>query len=405
MSNFVSKENADSLFGKVGERLELRPKTWTGSHHDWDNLDPSEQAKYEYVNFNDDYTSGGGASLGMIADNFDENLGYSIGDVVIYEENLYRFGAAHTAGDPWDPTEVTQTTVETEIANVKSEIPTNLGTASTKNYTDSIQPGNMNVPLADAVANAITNAMTSIYMPRGEKACADLTQALLVDANIGSVYEMSDSGTTTALFLQGAGHTISHGDNVGVIKEGNTIYFNLMGNAFDLHDYQKQELTTPIAGQYTVEDTLEYLNTNKQPKTLATALNIEGATKTTVESALSELVNNMDSKARIDISGYLDTNYWGLREYLTIKRIGQRTYILDIGGIQPKTSGTLNLLKSTFPYVFANRFVVCLISDDVANVYHHACLYNNISHNGASVHVPTQCAGQYLYGQAIFTTT
>ena len=54
--NFVSSSNATSLITKVGERLELRPKTWTGSHDGWDALTPTQQAEYEYVNFNDDMT-------------------------------------------------------------------------------------------------------------------------------------------------------------------------------------------------------------------------------------------------------------------------------------------------------------------------------------------------------------
>lgn len=54
--NFVSNSNATSLITKVGKRLELRPKTWTGSHDEWDALTPVQQAEYDYVNFNDDMT-------------------------------------------------------------------------------------------------------------------------------------------------------------------------------------------------------------------------------------------------------------------------------------------------------------------------------------------------------------
>ena len=56
MGNFISSSNATTLFTKIGERLGLRPKTWTGTQSDWDDLDPSVQAEYEYVNFTDDYT-------------------------------------------------------------------------------------------------------------------------------------------------------------------------------------------------------------------------------------------------------------------------------------------------------------------------------------------------------------
>jgi hypothetical protein len=103
---------------------------------------------------------------------------------------------------------------------------------------------------------------------------------------------MSDSGTTSALFLQGAGQTIHVGDNVGIIQTGvDTYKFNLMANAFDMTDYQKKELTSTIEGHTTVEGALGALSTNKQPKTLDTPITVDGVQKTTVESALSALVS------------------------------------------------------------------------------------------------------------------
>ena len=46
----------------------------------------------------------------MITGTFDEATAYAIGDVVIYENELYSFDVAHAAGT-WDSTEVTATTV------------------------------------------------------------------------------------------------------------------------------------------------------------------------------------------------------------------------------------------------------------------------------------------------------
>ena len=42
---------------------------------------------------------------------FDETQAYGIGDIVVYEDGLYQFTSAHTADDPWDPTEVATTTI------------------------------------------------------------------------------------------------------------------------------------------------------------------------------------------------------------------------------------------------------------------------------------------------------
>ena len=51
----------------------------------------------------------------ICADDFDATQAYEIGDVVKYNEKLYRFKADHTANDPWDPTEVDEVDVVTLI--------------------------------------------------------------------------------------------------------------------------------------------------------------------------------------------------------------------------------------------------------------------------------------------------
>lgn len=168
------------------------------------------------------------------------------------------------------------------------------GSAIDKDATDKVAPNNHALVESNAVYSAINNALSSIYTPRGELTCAELTASLLIAENVGNVYEMSDAGTTSALFLQGAGVPIAIGDNVGIIQTGADTYkFNLMANAFDLTDYQKKDLTTFItvggASQTTVEGALGALNTVKQDKTLETPLTIGGEQKTTVEGALSAL--------------------------------------------------------------------------------------------------------------------
>lgn len=42
----------------------------------------------------------------IIKTSFDESQAYEIGDITKYQRGLYRFTSAHTADDPWDPTEV-----------------------------------------------------------------------------------------------------------------------------------------------------------------------------------------------------------------------------------------------------------------------------------------------------------
>lgn len=134
-----------------------------------------------------------------------------------------------------------------------------------KDTADTVRPNSHALVESGAVYNAINQALDSVYTPRGDLTCAELTSSLLIEANVGNIYQMSDSGTTSALFIQGAGQTINANDNVGIVKAGADIYlFNLMGNAFDLHDYQKKDLTTPITvggqSQTTVEGALGGIN-------------------------------------------------------------------------------------------------------------------------------------------------
>ena len=154
-----------------------------------------------------------------------------------------------------------------------------LGTAINKNWTDLVRPNSHDLVESNAVYSAITNAISSIYTPHGDITCAELVPALLIDENIGNVYTVTDSGTTTAYFIQGAGKTINTGDSVSIIKAGETtILFNLMGNVLDLTDYQK--------------------------KNLSTAIEIGGVNKTTVESALNGLNNHEEE----DIEGVYKAN-------------------------------------------------------------------------------------------------
>ena len=183
-------------------------------------------------------------------------------------------------------------TINNNIVGINEKIPStasdtnqlvdhdSLGTAAFKDFTANVAPNNHGLVESNAVYSAINNALSSVYSPRGDLTCAELTSSLLIAANVGNVYEMSDSGTTSALFLQGAGVPINVGDNVGIIQAGvDTYKFNLMANAFDLTDYQKQNLTSPIT--------------------------VDGTQKTTVESALSGL--NTAVSGRLQEIGALPT--------------------------------------------------------------------------------------------------
>lgn len=89
-----------------------------------------------------------------------------------------------------------------------------------------------------AVRAAIDAAVSSAYHAAGTKTVAQLTGSLLIAENEGCVYNVTDSGTTTADFVDGAGHPINAGDNVGVCDVGGGVYkFDLLSGFVDLSNY------------------------------------------------------------------------------------------------------------------------------------------------------------------------
>lgn len=279
--NFANNDNMVSIMTATGLKIKERAKIFYGTETEWNALTVDQKKEYDY--WASPETSEGNAVP----------EGGSTGQVL-----------AKVSNDDFD-------------MNWQS-----LGTAAGKDFTDTIRPNSHDLAESGACYSAINNALSSIYTPRGDLTCAELTSSLLVAANVGNVYSMTDAGTTSALFINGAGYTISVGDNVGIIKAGqNDIMFNLMGNAFDLHNYQKKDLDTPltIVGQSNddvegslgrMTSLLNYLSTNggfnvKQlPFVPYSDLDPTHTTTTYLKKYMEYCVNN----------GYItsrDQFYWG----------------------------------------------------------------------------------------------
>ena len=135
-----------------------------------------------------------------------------------------------------------------------------------------------------AVKTAIDNAISSVYKPAGDKAVAQLTSALLVARNLGNVYNITDSGTTTSDFVEGAGHPIKAGDNVAVVDVGtssNPSYkFDLIGGFIDLSNYIQKSQTSGLVKNDGSIDTTAYAKQSEMSVTPGTGAN---ADKTTIQ--------------------------------------------------------------------------------------------------------------------------
>lgn len=77
---------------------------------------------------------------------------------------------------------------------------------------------------AASLEEAINNKISSVYKARGSRASATLTSELLVKANEGFVYNITDPFTTTDLFIEGAGKKHTAGTNVVVIEATAPVY-------------------------------------------------------------------------------------------------------------------------------------------------------------------------------------
>ena len=142
-----------------------------------------------------------------------------------------------------------------------------LGTASTKDSTTYINPGNTDIPTADAVYTAMTSMLEGAFHPKGNKTVAELVPALLIQANVGDVYKITDSGVTDANWVGGAGQTITAGQMAVIVfgNEPNTFLFNLEnGISIDMSLYQTKAISPIVVDGHTksnVEDAVDAINT------------------------------------------------------------------------------------------------------------------------------------------------
>ena len=323
-----------------------------------------------------DYTTAEKTKLAGLENYDDTVLAGRVSDVEsVIPSNASSINKLATADDVPDTTDFIQKSVTVGLVKNDGTIDTNtyvqssdLGTAAGKDFTDRVSPGNRGLVESQSVYNAIDNALSSIYTPRGDLSCAELTSELLIAANIGNVYEMTDAGTTSALFLQGAGESIAVGSNVGIINAGaGRILFNLMPGAFDLTGYQTKELDDPITiggvSRTEVEPALGALNTAKADKNEMsvtagtgadadkTVIQLKSGTTATVLHAHQDISGKVDKSATVGLlknDGTVDTNTYVTAADISGKADKSEMSIVDGSGASAdKTTITLKSGTST----------------------------------------------------------
>lgn len=109
-----------------------------------------------------------------------------------------------------------------------------------KSYVDTKVSG---LQTADQVQAAISSAITGVYTPKGSIAFASLPTAAA--GNKGWVYNVTDAFTTTAAFVEGAGHSYGAGANVVCVDAGSGGYkWDVLASTIDLTELTATEVQT-----------------------------------------------------------------------------------------------------------------------------------------------------------------
>ena len=114
-----------------------------------------------------------------------------------------------------------QPTVPTISTNINADSTSDSKTASPK-----------------AVKNYVDSKLSATYKPAGSLAFASLPSP--TSSVLGNVYNVTNSFTTTANFVEGAGNNYSAGTNVVVVEASSGVYkFDVLAGFIDLSDYAK----------------------------------------------------------------------------------------------------------------------------------------------------------------------
>ena len=151
--------------------------------------------------------------------------------------------------------------------------------------------------------------IASAYHAAGTKTVAELLSSLLVAANEGNVYNMTDAGTTTADFIEGAGKPIRIGDNVGVCKVGNDYKFDLLSGFIDTSNFVEKSSTSGLLKNDGTVDTTSYveaetgkgLSTNDYD---ATAKGIVDSIPLTVSQLQGSLLEKFPRSEQIELGAW-----------------------------------------------------------------------------------------------------
>ena len=273
---------------------------FSGSYDDLTDVPEDLVEDAEYVHTDNNYTNAEKTKLGDIEPGAEVNVqaDWNESDTSsdAYIQNKPTIPAAQVNSD-WN--------ASSGVAEILHK-PT-LGTAAAKDYTGSVLENSTDLVESGAVKTAIDNAISSVYKPAGNKACAELVSALLIAANLGNVYNMTDDGVTTADFVEGAGKAIEAGDNVVIVDIGSSVYkFDLLSGMVDLSNYVQKSSTAGLIKNDGTIDQTAYAKQNEMSVSTngdQTTIQLKNETTATVINAHQDISGKANKSEMIVTPG------------------------------------------------------------------------------------------------------
>ena len=189
----------------------------------------------------------------------------------------------------------------------------------------------------------VNSKLSSAYKAQGSKTANQLTSSLLIAANEGYVYNISDALTITdsnkSLFVESVKSSYPAGTNVVVVKVGSAYKFDVIAGFVDLTAYAKtadqKTITDALSGRITtLEEFKNGTNGYKYVKNL-TSTHTNSSTTGDPTNMISVFASNNDSTGIVTVNineSNLDTKLKAMAEAISDAASAAVAGVLSIGG-------------------------------------------------------------------------
>lgn len=188
----------------------------------------------------------------------------------------------------------------------------------------------------------INSKLSSVYKAQGSKTAAGLTNDLLVAANEGYVYNISDALTITdvnkGLFVEGVKSSYPAGTNVVVVKVGGAYKFDVIAGFVDLTAYAKtadqKTITDALSGRITTLEKFKNGTDGYQYVKNLTSTHTNSSTSGAPTNMISVTANNKATgEVTININeSALDTKLKAMDEAISNADAAAKAGVLSLGG-------------------------------------------------------------------------